>query len=123
MPSKVTPSSPFGRRLTQLRLARGLTQTQLADKVGSNQRNISHYETVAELPPTAVLIKIAKVLQVSTDELLGLKPTSKAATMPSHDPETQRLWKKFQRVRELTEKDRRAVIRLINSLVAARKAS
>jgi hypothetical protein len=33
------------------------------------------------------------------------------------DPEARRLWKKFQQVLRLPEKDRRAVIRLVNSLV------
>jgi len=34
------------------------------------------------------------------------------------DPETRRLWKRFQMVSTLPEKDRRAVIRLVNSLVS-----
>ena len=106
----------------ELRTARGITQTQLADLIGSVQRNISHYETVAELPPSAVIIKIAKALQVSTDDLLGLKPP-KLAPKAKEDPETRRLWRKFQQVQALSEKDRRAVIRLINSLVIAKKAS
>jgi hypothetical protein len=36
------------------------------------------------------------------------------------DPETRRLWKKFQLIMQLPEKDQRAVIRLVNSLVAAK---
>lgn len=39
----------------------------------------------------------------------------------SEDPETRRLWKKFQQVAELPEKDQRAVIRLINSLSGLRE--
>jgi transcriptional regulator with XRE-family HTH domain len=116
------PTSPFGKRLMELRSERGITQTQLADMIGSTQRNISHYETVAELPPSAVLIKIAKALQVSTDDLLGLKPP-RPAPKAKEDPEMRRLWKKFQQIQALPEKDRRAVIRLINSLVTSKKAS
>jgi len=120
VPRKVTPSSPFGKRLVQLRLERGLTQADLAELIGSNQRNVSHYETVAEFPPTDVLVKLASVLKVSTDELLGLK-TPKKAPEPKEDPEERRLWKKFQAVRSLPEKDQRAVIRLVNSLVSAKE--
>jgi hypothetical protein len=36
------------------------------------------------------------------------------------DPEARRRWKKFQQVMALPEKDRRAVIRLVNSLVMAK---
>ena len=40
---------------------------------------------------------------------------------PKQDPETKRLWKKFQQLIDLPEKDRRAVIRLLNSLGANSK--
>jgi hypothetical protein len=66
-----------------------------------------------------VLVKIATVLKVSADELLGLK-TPKQAPQPKQDPETKRLWKRFQQLLALPEKDQRAVIRLINSLAGTR---
>lgn len=122
MPRKVTPGHPFGKRLVMLRMERGLTQVDLAKLIGSTQRSISGYETIAELPPAHVLVKLAKAFGVSADELLGLQPP-KAAAKPYEDPETRRLWKKFQQVRELPIKDQRAVIRLINSLVSIKKAS
>jgi transcriptional regulator with XRE-family HTH domain len=121
MPSKVPPSSDFAERLTRLRSARGLTQTQLAEKIGSSQRAISRYETIADYPPTSVVVDLAHALDVSADELLGIKPIKKAASNGKEDPQTKRLWKKFQQVRALPEKDQRAVIRLLNSLVAARQ--
>ena len=85
----------------------------------------ARYETVADFPPTAVLLEIAKALGVSADELLGLKPPRKSKTLAElpQDPDTKRLWKKFQQIRTLPEKDQRAVIRLINSLVQTRQAS
>jgi len=103
----------------QLRLERGLTQIDLAEGIGSTQRTISHYETAAEYPPTDVLVKLAIFFKVSADDLLGLKPP-KQAPRPKEDPETKRLWKKFQQLLALPEKDQRAVIRLINSLVGVR---
>jgi transcriptional regulator with XRE-family HTH domain len=118
MPKKVAPSSPFGERLVELRRARGLTQSQLADLIGSSQRAISSYETVADFPPTSVVIEIARALGVSADELLGLRAPKSLRTL-AEDPEARRLWKKFQLVLSLPEKDRRAVIRLVNSLVAS----
>jgi len=119
MPKKVRPASEFGERLTALRKARGLTQVQLAEKIGSTQRAVSRYETIADRAPAPVLAKLAQALGVTTDELLGVKRT-RAATSLTDDPEARRLWKKFQQVMALPEKDRRAVIRLVNSLVAAK---
>ena len=120
MPRKVQAASAFGERLAELRAERGITQIQLAEMIGSSQRAVSHYETVAEYPPTAVVVQIAEALKVNTDELLGVKPPRKAAK--AEDPEVRRLWKKFQQVLTLPEKDRRAVIRLVNSLVAGHAA-
>ncbi|MBN2197235.1 MAG: helix-turn-helix transcriptional regulator [Polyangiaceae bacterium] len=123
MSAKLPPSSPFGQRLLDLRRQRGLTQVQLAEALGSTQRAISYYETVADYPPAEVIVQLARVLEVSTDVLLGVKtPKAPKVTVPHDDPETRRLWKRFQRVLELPEKDRRAVIRLVNSLVAAQPA-
>lgn len=125
MPRKVPPSSEFGKRLSSIRLQQGLTQAQLAEKIGSSQRAISHYETVGDTPPGSIVAQLAQALKVSADELLGLRPPKKSAavTSPPMDTETKRLWKKFQQLNELPEKDRRAVIRLINSLISTTQAS
>ena len=110
------PGSEFGERLTALRKARGLTQVQLAELLKTSQRAISHYETKAEFPPAQVIIDLAGVLEVSTDELLGAAPHRRDVEREPITPDTQRLWRRFQRLMTLTEKDKRAVIRLINSL-------
>ncbi len=81
---------------------------------GSSQRAISHYETVAEFPPAQVIVQLAKALNVSADQLLGAKHLK----TKNDSPEIQRLWKKFQGVLVLPEKDRRAIMRMINSLVS-----
>ena len=111
----------FGNRLTELRKARGLTQVELAKLTKTSQRAISYYENEAGYPPAAVLIELAKALQLSADELLGLKPRRKGPM--DSDPELRRTWKKFQQVMALPERDQRAVIRLINSLATAQQAT
>jgi len=77
---------------------------------------ISYYETEAELPPSSVVVALARILRVSADELLGLKP----AKLQRQSSEEQRLWKRFRLVESLPERDRRAVLRMIHSLSAAR---
>jgi transcriptional regulator with XRE-family HTH domain len=119
MPAKKEPQFAFGKRLVSLRKARGLTQVQLAEALGTTQRVISYYETDAELPPSTAIIPLARVLGVSTDELLGLRP---AQTNGNNSPQKQRLWKRFQKMEVLPTKDQRAVIRLINSLAGSSQA-
>jgi transcriptional regulator with XRE-family HTH domain len=123
MPKKVQPGSEFGERLAALRKARGLTQTQLAEKIGSSQRALSRYEAVADRAPAPVLAALAKALRVTRDELLGVKPLQRASINGHGSGEDRRLWKKFQQEMALPEKDRRAVIRLVNSLVETKGRS
>jgi transcriptional regulator with XRE-family HTH domain len=119
MPAKKEPHTSFCKRLFALRKTRGLTQVQLAEARGTTQRVISYYETEAELPPSTVIIPLARVLEVSTDELLGLKPTEPNG---NSSVQKQRLWKRFQKMEVLPTKDQRAVIRLINSLAGSAQA-
>jgi transcriptional regulator with XRE-family HTH domain len=116
MPAKKEPHTAFGKRLFSLRKARGLTQVQLAEALGTTQRVISYYETEAELPPSTAIIPLARILDVSTDELLGLRP---ARVNGNSSLQKQRLWKRFQKMEGLPTKDQRAVIRLINSLAGS----
>ena len=119
MPRKKLPDSDFGERLVELRRARGLTQVELADATGTTQRAISYYENHASYPPAPFLIALAQALDLSTDELLGIHK-AKPRKRFELKPEEQKLWKKFQKVTSLPDRDQRAVIRLINSLAEAR---
>jgi transcriptional regulator with XRE-family HTH domain len=121
MPKKKAPSSEFGMRLMELRQQRGLTQVELAKAAGSTQRAVSYYETVAEWPTVPQLIAIAHALRVTADELLGLKPPSKLA-IQKLKPEDVALMKRLRIVSQLPERDRRAVLRLIDSVAIAKEA-
>lgn len=119
MPRRKQSPTGFGKRLLELRKARGLTQIELAELTGSTQRAISYYENEAGYPPAAAVIMLAKALHVTTDELLGLE--QREAGPLEADPHLRRMWKRFQQVTCLPERDQRAVTRLINSLAAAQQ--
>jgi len=119
MPRRKQPPTGFGKRLLELRKARSLTQVELAELTGSTQRAISYYENEAGFPPAAAVIVLAKALHVTSDELLGLK--QRKAGLLETDPQLRRMWKRFQQVSRLPERDQRAVIRLISSLAAAQQ--
>ena len=61
------------------------------------------------------VIDLAKALHLSTDELLGVKPPK--VERVRDDGEARRMWKRFQLVATLPERDQKAVIRLVKSLV------
>ena len=94
---------------------------QLAETLGSTQRALSYYENDGGYPPLPLLAQLAAALGVSADELLGVAATPRrAAAKTTEDSETRRLWKKFQQLLTLPEKDQRAVMRLVNSLTGAK---
>ena len=117
MPRKKYGETSFGERLQAIRKARGLTQVQLAEAAVTTQRAVSYYETEAGFPPAPAVVALAKALKVSTDELLGVKPPR--VERVNDDSEARRQWRRFQMITTLPERDQKAVIRLINSLVAA----
>ncbi len=54
----------LGSRMRELREKRGLSQKQLAEKIGRSNSAISSYECEAQIPPTDVLLSIAVALNV-----------------------------------------------------------
>ncbi len=63
----------FGERLRQLRKERNLTQRQLADLIGVKNSVISFYEVGERTPSLEAVVKLASVLHVSADTLLGIE--------------------------------------------------
>jgi len=114
-----TNKDSFGQRLMAIRKERDMTQVQLAKAAHVTQRAISYYETDGGFPPGPVVAQLAQALKVTADELLGIQSMPREASQferVASDPEKQRLWKRFQRITLLPERDQKAVIRLINSL-------
>lgn len=56
-------------RIAGIRKYKGLTQAELAQKIGMTTRAIQNYESGNRIPKSAVLDKIAEGLGVSVDEL------------------------------------------------------
>ena len=92
---------------------------QLARAANTTQRAISYYENEAGFPPVPAVLQLARALRVGTDELLGVK-LPKVEHL-NDDAETRRLWRRFQQMTALADRDQRAVIRLINSLVSSKE--
>lgn len=113
---KMEELTDFGKRLVRLRKAAGYTQTELAEELGVSQRMISYYEGHSEFPPSPLLPKLAKLLGVTTDELLGLKPMAK-----SKKPDT-RLQRRVQQIEKLPARERRQLTQLIDTFIKASQA-
>ena len=60
----------FCKKLRETRMIRNLTQQRLADAVGISLRSYQKYEQGVREPSLDMLVKLADVLEVSTDYLL-----------------------------------------------------
>lgn len=61
----------MGKQLRQLRENSGLTQPELAAKLGINQSNVVRFENDTKVPSLALTIQIADLFDCSLDKLVG----------------------------------------------------
>ena len=63
-----------GTTIRQLREARGMTQAELAEKIGVSSKTVSKWETAKGLPDITLLQPLAAALGVSVIELMNGEP-------------------------------------------------
>ena len=84
----------FEERLVQLRKARGMSQEELAEKVGVSRQAVSKWETGDAQPDYVKLMALADALEVSLDDLCGRPtpsaPAGQAAPAPESAPKRKR---------------------------------
>ncbi len=61
----------FNERLRELRTASGMSQVDLAEKLGVSKQSVSNWENDNIQPSIDMLLKISRTFNVSTDFLLG----------------------------------------------------
>ena len=76
MESKNTCVEVFGKRLKELRKANGYTIEQFAEAVGISKSTVGYYENNNRMPDIEILSRIADVLNVSADYLIGKTNTT-----------------------------------------------
>lgn len=66
----------IGNRIKDLRNARRMTQAEFAERINVTKSTVSAYENGTRFPSYDVLIRIARLFKVSTDNLLGYSEKS-----------------------------------------------
>lgn len=74
---------PFGQRLHELRETVGLTQAQVADKLGISPRAYAFWEREPVALRADQITTLANILNVRPDELLGHTPSKKRCSGPA----------------------------------------
>lgn len=108
----------FAQRLKELRTARKLTQTRLAELLEVSPRVYSRWETGDVTPHFDTIVRLADTLGVSLDELAGRKDISSETIIKN--PELNRLYRK---VDQLSDEDQKALVVVLDSLVKRSRVS
>lgn len=118
LPPLVSGGETCGQRLARLRKEKGYTQVELAEKIGIIQALVSAYEKDKLRVNSEMLGRIAKALEVSADEILGLEKSKNGnGTIKS-----RRLLRRLQHIERLPKRDQQTIIRVIDNALAASTA-
>lgn len=106
----------IGQRMKLLRQDRGLTQIELASQLEISQSNLSAIERGSRGLTVNQLVRIAKALRATTDEILFDTKAVEPAVRPS-----KKLMQRLRRVHELSQGDQRILLQLLDGLLSHRE--
>jgi len=101
----------FGSIVVKLRKEQGISQTDLAARLGIHKNVLGRYERNEVLPSIEIARKIADILDVSLDYLTG-----KADVQMDKDTR-----KRILEVSKFEEQDREHIFSVIDAFIAKRK--
>src|SRR5262249_44162614 len=77
MPRRERWEMEMSKRVAALREERGLSQERLAKEAGISVWTLRRWEQRGQTPLVKVLVQVARVLEVSLDDLVGYTPPAK----------------------------------------------
>jgi len=113
LPSVTNTEETIGQRIARFRKLRGLTQKQLAEKIGIVQNLVSDYENGKLRLYDEMLAHFATTLKVSADELLGLKTESEPPAL------SLRFIKRLSIIETFSEAKKKHVLRTLDDSIKA----
>ena len=111
MPSPFIPG-----RLRELRAEQGLSQAELADKIGSDARQVSRYVNGRIAPSLEAVVRIAETFNVSIDYLV----IPDAPRRPLHAPGNA-LDARLADLSQLTDDERATITNVIDAITTKAK--
>jgi len=104
----------LAERVVRIRKEQGITQVELAQHLGVTQPMVSRIEKGELRLNGEVIIKLAKLFNVSADELLGVKPRNNG------QPEISRRWlRRLKRINLLSKRDQDGLIQTVDRYLKA----
>ena len=112
----VVSKREIGERLRTARQARRMTQVELAKALGTHQASLSQIERGIRGITLQQVVKLARVLRVSPDRLLGVGKAN-GAPPPSRN---ERLMRRVRRIEQLSPEQQEAVIKMLDAFLQSR---
>jgi transcriptional regulator with XRE-family HTH domain len=103
----------LGERITLLRKGQAITQVQLAEQLGVSQQTVTAYESGRRRVPISHLPRLAVLLGVSVETLIGQPATAASKRGP-----TPKLLQQLERLHALPRAKQRMVSEVLDSLLA-----
>ncbi|MDQ3027917.1 MAG: helix-turn-helix domain-containing protein [Pseudomonadota bacterium] len=117
MPKRKTEvTENFGTRLAELRKTAGYTQVELARELGITQRMVAYYEAPTAHAPANLLPRLAEVLGVGVDVLLGARAPRRLKQVA-----TNRLERRLLEIERLDPKAKRQITQLLDTFIEHEK--
>jgi transcriptional regulator with XRE-family HTH domain len=107
-----------GQRLARIRKERGYTQVELAEKIGLIQALVSDYERGKLRLNAEMLTRFALTLEVSSDELLGIKAGKTNGRKPS-----RRVLRRLERIEALPPHQQSTLLKTIDTFLRGASAT
>ena len=108
--------SPFGERLVAARQTLGLSQTQVAEKLGITQQTYAGWERRTTALRPDHIAQLAKVLNASVEHLLGQAPAKQRGGGP-----VGKARRVFEEVSKLPRNRQKHIIRVGEDLLVAQR--
>jgi len=107
------PRSDLGARIELARQHAGLSQIELAQKLGVTQQVVAVWERKSHTVRSDTLAKLAQILKVSVDELVGMKPPRSKPTVAKG-----RLQQVFEAASRLPRRQQEKVAEFVQGFVS-----
>ncbi len=104
----------IGRNLKQLRLSKGMTQSNLAEALGLTFQQVQKYETGANRISGSRLLEIARILQADLATVLPMNGHAGSAPQSVVSRDTSRLLRSFEAITDPNL--RHAILRLVQNM-------
>lgn len=90
----------IGKFIAEKRKEQGLTQLQLAEKLGITDRAVSKWETGKSLPDASIMLELCSILGITVNDLLS----GEAVSMEIYNEETEKMLIEMVRQKEQSDK-------------------